>query len=231
MNGINLLMSFNLTKQEATIYAMLYTEGALTGYEAAKKTGISRSNTYASLASLVDKGAAYVVEGTATKYIPVAVDEFCENKIRQLNEYKKDLIKSIPGRKEEYEGYITIKGRDHILDKMKNMLLEAKDRVYLSIYNKTLEIILDEIENAVLRGLQVVIITNKPFELDGATVYYAEKPQYQIRLIADSTNVLTGDISEGNHSTCLYSKKKNLIELFKDSLKNEIKLITITKGM
>ncbi|ABO51750.1 transcriptional regulator, TrmB [Desulforamulus reducens MI-1] len=225
-----LLMHFNLTRQEATIYTTLSVEGELTGYEVAKLTGISRSNTYTSLAGLVEKGAAYVIEGTATRYTPVPIEEFCENKIRQLQQTKQDLIKSMPDKREESEGYITVKGEKHILDKMRNMILEAKQRVYLSVAEKTCNVILAELKDGIARGLKIVIITNQPFELAGAIVYHAEKPQHQIRLIADSANVLTGDIADGENSTCLFSKKENLVELLKDSIKNEIRLIDIMKG-
>ena len=225
-----LLMHFNLTRQEATIYTTLYTEGQLTGYEVAKLTGISRSNTYTSLAGLVDKGAAYVIEGTATRYTPVPIEEFCDNKIRQLQQIKLDLVKGMPGRREETEGYITIKGEKHILEKMRNMVAEAKARLYLSVAKPTLSFILPELKAALARGLKIVIITNEPFELTGAIIYHAEKPPHQIRLIVDSTNVLTGDIADGEFSTCLYSKKKNLVELIKESMKNEITLIGLMKG-
>ena len=40
------LMEFGLTRQEASIYQCLLTEGKVTGYEVAKQTGISRSNAY-----------------------------------------------------------------------------------------------------------------------------------------------------------------------------------------
>ena len=56
------LMEFGLTRQEASIYQCLLTEGKVTGYEVAKQTGISRSNAYNSLASMTEKGAAYLVE-------------------------------------------------------------------------------------------------------------------------------------------------------------------------
>ena len=62
MDLIEGLTKFNLTKQEATLYVQLLKAGTLTGYEAAKQTGISRSNTYTALAGLVEKGAAYVLE-------------------------------------------------------------------------------------------------------------------------------------------------------------------------
>ena len=79
------LMKFGLTRQEASIYQCLLTEGKVTGYEVAKQTGISRSNAYNSLASMTEKGAAYLVEEASTrKYVPVPLNEFCKNRIRKM---------------------------------------------------------------------------------------------------------------------------------------------------
>ena len=55
MDAIDLLIQFNLTRQEAAIYLALLSEDGMNGYEVAKRTGISRSNTYTSLAALVEK--------------------------------------------------------------------------------------------------------------------------------------------------------------------------------
>jgi len=228
MEIIDLLMNFNLTKQDAIIYFTLLTEGDLTGYEVAKFTGISRSNTYIALAGLVEKGAAHVIDGTATRYTPVPINEFCDNKIRKMQEIKLNLIKKMPKQREENEGYITIKGKNNILNKINKMLIEANKRVYISLSGETLDAIKPQLNQTVSKGLKVVIITNSPFELTGAKIYYIEKNQHQIRLIIDSTNVLTGDIIDDS-STCLYSKKQNLIDLFKESLKNEIRLIELMK--
>ena len=131
MDLIELLMNFNLTRQEATIYLLLSSEGELSGYEVSKRTGISRSNTYNALANLVDKGAAYIIEGNAVLYTPVSIEEFCNNKIRFLKNVKDEIILKLPPKKEESSGYITIKGEKHIIDKLANMLIEAKERVYL----------------------------------------------------------------------------------------------------
>lgn len=230
MDTVEMLTQFDLTRQEASIYLTLLSEGILNGYEAAKITGISRSNTYTSLAALVEKGGAFVTEGSTIRYTPVPIAEFCGNRIRRLEETKKNLLITIPQKRDEVEGYITIKGKSHILDKMRNMITEAKERVYLSVSKQILECILPEIRNAIDRGIKMALITNETFCLEGATVYFAAKSQQQIRLIVDSTNVLTGDIDDGEYSTCLYSKKKNLVDLLKDSLKNEIKLIEMMKG-
>ena len=83
------LLHFGLTRQEANLYLTLLTHGELTGYEAAKLTGISRSNTYNALAGLVEKGAAWVMEEHVTRYVAVPFEEFSGNVIRHLQKKKK----------------------------------------------------------------------------------------------------------------------------------------------
>lgn len=127
------LMEFGLTRQEAGIYGCLISEGKTTGYEVAKQLGISRSNAYNSLASMTEKGAAYLVEeGTTKKYVSVPLDEFCRNRIRRLEESQRWLKKHMPSEKDHVEGYITIEGSSNILDKIRNLLAKAEERVYIS---------------------------------------------------------------------------------------------------
>ena len=93
---IEQLILFGLSRQEAVIYLCLLQNEELTGYEVAKLTGISRSNVYNGLASLVEHGAAYVIEGTSSKYLAVALSEFCDNRIRYLRKAKERLVTDGP---------------------------------------------------------------------------------------------------------------------------------------
>ena len=231
MELIEGLTHFNLTKQEATLYVLLLKEGYLTGYEAAKQTGISRSNTYTALAGLVDKGAAYVLEeGKVTRYTPVPPEEFCSNKIDRLKEVKDKVLNQLPALKNDAEGYITIKGELEIINKLKNTVRQAEARIYVSANRRVMELLRKELMDALARGLKVVIISDEKFTLPGAICYGTDKQTEQIRLIADSQTVVTGDLEDDENSTCLYSCKRNLVDLFKEALQNEIKLIQIQKG-
>ena len=231
MELIEGLTHFNLTKQEATLYVLLLKEGYLTGYEAAKQTGISRSNTYTALAGLVDKGAAYVLEeGKVTRYTPVPPEEFCSNKIDRLKEIKDKVLNQLPALKNDAEGYITIKGELEIINKLKNTVRQAEARIYVSANRRVMELLRKELLDALARDLKVVIISDEKFTLPGAICYGTDKQTEQIRLIADSQTVVTGDLEDEENSTCLYSCKRNLVDLFKEALQNEIKLIQIQKG-
>ena len=106
-----------------------------------------------------------------------------------------------------------------------DMLLQAEERAYISVYNERLEMFREYLEKMVSEGKKVVIITNEPFELKGATVYLTQCKKEQIRLITDSKDVLTGAITNCYEATSLYSSNNNLVEVFKDALANEIQLL------
>ena len=73
-------------------------------------------------------------------------------------------------------------------------------------------------------------MTNQMVQIADAKVYVTEKKDQQIRLITDSRYVLTGEITGSNLDTCLYSGQTNFVNVFKEALSNEIKLIELTKG-
>lgn len=227
---IEKLMCFGLTRQEASIYLCLVQNGDLTGYEAAKQTGISRSNAYNALAGLADKGAAYTMEGAAVRYHAVGVEEFCANKIHTLEEVKLQLKAAMPKPKEEAEGYLTIIGDKRIRDKVRNMIESARQRIYLSMSEPFVRLFEKEIDTAVKRGKKVVILTDGALELTGVTFYRTEEKGHQIGVIADSKCVLTGEFSKEEESACLYSGQPNFVQVFKDSMRNEIRLIQLLKS-
>lgn len=222
------LMEFGLTRQEACIYECLLREGKTTGYEVAKQIGISRSNAYNSLASMTEKGAAYLVEeGTTRKYVPVPLDEFCKNRIRRMEEARKWVLSQMPTEKSHAEGYITIEGASHILDKVKNLLAKVEDRVYISCTRNYLLLFVEELEHLMAARKKVVIITDQPVSFENARVYVGGPRDTQIGVITDSKYVLTGEYGEGSINTCLYSGQKNFVELYKRALSNEIEILAI----
>ena len=216
--AIEYLMHFGMSRQEATVYLQLIEAGKQTGYEIARDTGISRSNVYASLAALVEKGAAYLVEEDAKRYIPVHVQEFCGNRIRRMGEQK------------EEEGYVTIDGQEHISDKIHNLLVGVEERVYCSCSGVCLEQLKGQLKELAEKGKKVVLVTDQPFDLPGAIVYVTKEKGNQIGLITDSKYVLSGEYGQESRNTCVYSGQRNFVTLFKTALANEIELIKIREG-
>lgn len=222
---VDKLMLFGLTRQEATIYICLHQNGVMNGYEAAKLTGISRSNVYSGLAGLVEKGAAYLMEGASSKYMAVPVEELCDNYIRRVSEAKQYLQKNLIQYKDDSDGYITIEGCQHIRDKIFAMMSKVEMRLYLSLASCYIEDYLAKLEEMAQNNIKVVLLTDGPVECsEKIRVYVSGPKEQQIHLIVDSAYVLTGDYDGLETDTCLYSGQKNFVNVLKEALRNEIRL-------
>ncbi len=234
------LTSFGLTGQEAIVYLELFRSGTSNGYELAKRIGISRSNVYKALEGLAEKGAAYTSEDTSRKYTAVELEEFCQNKIRSLMKKKEFLMEHIPKGREGAEGYITIVSDENIKNKIRNMLVKAKQRVYLSMSIYYLQQFEAELQELIVRGIKVVALISVSDEADSQKflnnmarikVYVTTDKKNQIGIITDSRHVLTGELGKGRESPCLYTGQRNFVQVFKDSMKNEIRLLECNPGM
>lgn len=232
------LMSFGLTGQEAAIYLELFRSGTSNGYELAKNIEMSRSNVYKALEGLADKGAAYVSEGASRKFTAVDIGELCQNKINNLIRKQEFLLAHMPKEKEEAAGYVTIAADENIADKIRNMLMAAKKRVYLSMSVPLLSQFKEELTELTERNIKVVVLTAFPKDVEergeqlstktkGVKVYLTSDKKNQIGIITDSRYVLTGELGKGRDSTCLYTGQANFVQVFKDSMKNEIRLLEL----
>lgn len=261
LDAAALLTGFGLSGQEAAVYLSLLSEGELNGYEAAKLLAISRSNAYTALAGLAEKGAAWIIEGSPVRYTAVPPAEFCANRLRGMAAARDRLLEILPKRKETPGSYITIRGRERILDRLRHLLEEADERVYLALESPLLDLYADELARLRAEGKKVVIITDReppaggaavaavsnagavgtsgvgpegePAGQAGSKVYLGPVKAGQIRAIADSRYVMTGELGASwrdggaDGATCLFSDHPNLVELFKTALRNEIRLIEL----
>lgn len=230
MDAVHLLIQFGLTHQEAKLYISLYLGGPATGYELAKASGVSRSNAYAGLSSLVEKGGAWLVDGKPVCYQAVPLEEFCGNVIHGLEKARDVLQTELPRSETEEEGYLTIRGEKNIRDKIENLVRGTQRHIYLSMRASLLEDFLPALHMLIEQGGKVVLITNRAPSLTGATIYLNPEQSDAIRIISDTRSALTGSLDATPGCSCLYSKKENLVHLLRDSMSNEIKVIKITGG-
>ena len=227
---IERLMHFNMSRQEAVVYICLWEHGKLTGYEASKLTGISRSNVYGALNVLADKGAAVITESNTTLYSAVSPEEFLANKLRHLEEDKKYIIENMPKTVPKEEGYLTIQGYRNIKDKIQYMIEHCEMRLYLAASGEIIKEFEEVLAEAKKRELKIVIMSDREYR-HLATKFYRDAPEAgQIRLITDSTYVLTGELKGKSSDTCLYSGQKNLVTIMKEALRNKIHLLELEGG-
>ena len=88
-----------------------------------------------------------------------------------------------------------------------------------------------QLEQLAAEGKKVVLLVSaiSEVQIKGCIVYLSNKKDRQLRLIVDSSYVLTGEMTGDITDSCLYCGQKNFVNVFKDSLRNEIKLIELTR--
>lgn len=223
---MDLVQAFNnigFTKHEANIYITLAKHGELTGYEVAKLSGISRSNVYASLSTLVEKGAANIVELSNTKYVATSKQELFVNIKNKYEENIKYISDNLVINALNHDPYVTILNYKNILNKLKYLITTAEKRIYISADTDTLLEVIDELKDVINRGLKLVIITEKQLDID--CIYYITDAKENFKLIADTRQVISGNLYPKEEAHSLYSKNKTLVNIIKESLVNEIELI------
>jgi len=224
MDFVECLIEYGLTRQEATIYTTLLKFGPMTGYEVSKETGISKSNVYAALKGLTQKGAAVCEEYEAVKYIPEDPKLFCDNHLRYLSELRENILKDQPRKAEIQEGYITIQGHRNIKSKIYEMLGRCEYRLYIMAKFKLVKDFEDVLGELSLEEKKVVVLSDEKPDIANITYYAAPIDDNQIRFVVDSRYVLTGICGDSDSDTCLYSGQENLVNLVKETIKSRMLL-------
>ncbi|MBU1002022.1 MAG: TrmB family transcriptional regulator [Proteobacteria bacterium] len=224
MDIIEALKTFGLNGQEALLYVTLLTHGPLSGYEAAKRAGISRSNAYAALAGLAEKGGAMRSEQKTSKHLPTPKAEFLDVLARRSAETLKMLDRELPDRVSESAPYLTVTGHESVVQRMRAMLDGATSHVYVSVHSCELPTIATALQDCVTRGVKTVLISDA---CPAPGVHHHPKPRErgQVNIIADTSAVLTGSLFPEAGAQCLYSRNNQLVRLMREAFLNELELI------
>ena len=227
MNFNEALQKIGFSPLEATVYITLCKHGSLTGYEVAKLSGISRSNIYAALYSLQDKGMCHVFEGESTKYIALSKEELILFAKRSMSQTIAEIERHFPDRIDVSEPYITIKGYDNVLSKVKNSILLCHSHLYILSTALYITLFKEELI-AISASRKVTILCDETLDLGPCiTIGTRHKAPQGFHMIIDTQSVITGDLKpEG--AQCLYSSNQSLVRMMRESFITELDNIILT---
>ena len=211
---------------EDSVFITLCQHGSLTGYEVAKLTGISRSNVYAALYSLQDKGKCFVSEGESTKYIPISKEELLLTTKREMKNTLAEIELYFPKSVTVNEPYLTIRGYEHVVNKIKNHILLCESHLYIMSTSKDIILLQNELTQ-ISSNHKVIIMCEAPLHLDShIKTYVHTRPIEGFYMIIDTKTVITGDLSEEN-AQCLYSTNESLVRLMRSSFTTALDMISL----
>jgi sugar-specific transcriptional regulator TrmB len=232
---IDSLVRLGFSEYEAKAYVALLRESPVTGYQLAKLSGVPRSMIYEVVGKLTARGAAMTLrkEGS-TKYAPVAAEEFLD----QLHRDQEALIALL---KDELDHLISapdleyvwnIEGHENILAKAGEMIEQAEVRIYLALLPATFPDLQPVLEEAIGRGVRVVLYTTSELDLPGGRVIVAhvsEETLGQARglgliLVTDGEEVLVGEWLDATRARASWTSTPLLVFIAEHHLRTDLYL-------
>jgi sugar-specific transcriptional regulator TrmB len=232
---IQRLVKIGFSEYEAKAYVALLRKSPITGYELSKLSGVPRSMIYEVVGKLTTRGAAMTLRtGNATKYAPVAAEEFLDQLQREhqalIGSLKDDLTVFATAPNLEYVW--NLEGRENIMSKAVEMIGQARTRVYLSALPGTFAPLLPTLEQAIGRGVQAVIYTTSDLDLPGGQVVVAplsEEALTQVGglgliLVVDGQEVLIGEWLTETQARASWTSSPLLVFIAEHHLRTDLYL-------
>ncbi|QGQ45125.1 TrmB family transcriptional regulator [Metabacillus sediminilitoris] len=237
-NILGTLKNLNFTEYEAKAYLALLEESPLTGYAAAKNSGVPRSKIYEVLDSLAMRGDILVSPGNTPQYTPVPAKELIKNRRKKAEEnfeQAEHLFENFERSSNDRENIWNITGRSEILEKVKACICSAKKRILLEIWKEDFSELEFELRNAANRGVIVTIIAYGEIVSDCANVYLHDMSreiteEYEGRWLVfsgDDSEVVAGIVSLGKDSRAAWTMHIGLVMPITEVMIHDLYLLEI----
>lgn len=229
---IQKLKDMGLNSYEAKVYLALLKKYPATGYEVSQIADIPQSRAYDALKSLVSENIAIATNDKPQKYTPITPKELTQRFKRKVNSTIDYLEKKLPNVKENYnEPIIAIDGYENIIKKVKEIIKEAKQTIYIEIWNEDYKHIEKDLKEAYDNEVDVKIVGYNNLKVnfglsykhDGAKEIENSTGSRLIYILADDKEGLFGKIE----STVIWSKNPHVTFLLKEFIVHDMYLLDL----
>jgi sugar-specific transcriptional regulator TrmB len=169
---IQSLAAMGLSPLEAEVYAHLLKRSPMTGYGVAKALGRTGANVYKAIDSLARKGAVVVDDGGTRQCRAVPAKEFLVRLERDFVRHRRDAeatLERLPSPGDD-AGIYRLRSAAQVFERCRRLFAEAKRVIHADVFPDPLEELRDDIAGAAVRGVQVVIKTYRPVEINGVEI-------------------------------------------------------------
>ncbi|CAM3103647.1 TrmB family transcriptional regulator [Paenibacillus sediminis] len=150
------LRNLGFTEMEAKVMVELAKQGALSGYEVAKRIGVSRSNVYATLQRLSSQGFLRCSPGDPVRYSVLQPDELTRMIAGHMQESLRYVEEAMPQPGPSELPFYNIEGDKNVLETLVRALDRAKREIVVSVWREEASMLREDLERAEERGVKVL---------------------------------------------------------------------------
>ncbi len=193
-NASRALEILGLTGYEARAYMALVAHGHAPADAVAQTARIPRTSCYKALESLVEKGLAYSLGGRPRLYKaedPNVVRRMAQKRLDETFD-RLSMVHEILSEKGLPQLVYTIVGKDRVFEKIRELLDESQKRFIIStpLLSEIRKNLRKEIENALRRGVDLVVITEPGQKTPAGVKVFRRKGLIATDIISDGTRAL-----------------------------------------
>lgn len=229
------LQNLGLTELEAKCYESLISIGSQTGYEIAKNIGSSRSNVYASLKSLSDKGAILVSEGQSRSYTAIDPDDLImilTNKFKQsISSFKKAATVK---RKKDYRFY-NCDGLEAVRNLVQSNISKAKSTIIADVSSIEADYFIPYLEDAYKNGIKVSLVIDADIDttiketIVDAEIRNSDDTHTSFSLLIDNEIAIIGSFEKTFVPQAVQSEHPSLVDQLQSAFHHDLIMSEIKK--
>lgn len=228
------LKEFGFNSYEAKVYIALLKKYPATGYEVSQIADIPQSRAYDALKALVNSQIAFSTKEKPQKYTPISPKELTRRYRRKMSSAIDYLEKKLPDVREDYTEPVHMIGDyEKVLDKLKEVIKNTQNAIYLEVWAEDFKLLYRELENAYDRGVDIKIVgydnISAPFGLiyshfGGKDIEYSLGSRL-VYLVADDIESVFGKV--GNR--VVWTKNEDIAFLLKQFIVHDMYLLDVNK--
>lgn len=231
---IDKLKELGFNSYEAKVYLALLKKYPATGYEVAQTADIPQARAYDALKSLVAESFVFSDQEKPQKYIPISPKELTRRFKRKVNSTLEYLEKKLPSVREDYNEPIhTISGYENIIEKLREVINNAKESMYCEFWQSDYKQLEPEIMNAYDRGVDIKIVGYDNLQTVFGQVYShegAKELEYylgsrMVFVLADNVESVWGRIEK----QVIWTKHNDIAFLMKEFMVHDMYLLDVYK--
>lgn len=150
------LRSLGFTEMESKIMVELASIGQSSGYEVAKRLGVSRSNVYAALQRLTQQGYVRCGDGEPARYSVLAPEELAKMISGRVEASLTYVEKEMPRGGSVSATFYNVEGERNVMDALIRQLNAAEHEIVVDVWREEASLLRSELEEAERRGVRLL---------------------------------------------------------------------------
>ncbi|MBG9733477.1 TrmB family transcriptional regulator [Paenibacillus alvei] len=226
---INELRKIGLSELEAKCYLVLHQEPRISGYEVAKRVSVSRTNVYAALRSLTDKGICRMIESDPVMYDAVPIDQLVKLLQSEFEHTSHLLLEQLSLPPQSPPSFYSWKGGSAIESAIRRLAANATKSIVVDVWAEDIHWVENALIKAEQRGVAVTLISIGAVNSSLKNVLVHKRNDEWINvesrkfsMLCDNSAALLGSFGQQFAPSLLETNHPSLTELLQNAFYHDI---------